>query len=82
MTSIKSRIVATTRQITEEQSVRLPPLDDEFFHHERGFGSLALAIPVARSENDLDFDPLSVSDHAPFSLTVGDIVRAHENVHA
>jgi hypothetical protein len=82
MTSIKFKIVATTRQAIEEQSIRLPPLDDEFFHNERGFGSLALAIPVARSENDLDIGLLTVSDHAPFSLTVGDIVRARENVHA
>ena len=80
MTSVILRIVAA--QVAEEQSVRLPPLDDDFSLNETAFDSLALAILVARPENDPDIDPFILSEHAALALTVGDTMRALENVHA
>ena len=80
--SVKLRIFAAMERIAEEQQVSLPPLDDNLSLHETGFDSLAFAILVARLEDDLGIDPFTISDDAAFPLTVGDFVRAYENVSA
>ena len=80
--SIRLRILAAMKQIAEEQQITLPPLADDLSLHETGFDSLAFAILVARLEDDLGFDPFTISDEAAFPLTVGDFVRAYENVPA
>ena len=36
----------------------------------------------ARLEDDLGIDPFTISANATVPLTVGDFVRAYENVHA
>jgi acyl carrier protein len=80
--SVRLRIIAAMRQIAEEQKVTLPPLDDELSLHETGFDSLGFAILVARLEDDLGVDPFTISEDATFPLTVGDFIRAYENVPA
>ena len=80
--SIRSAIFAAMKQIAEEQQIALPPLDDSLSLHETGFDSLAFAILVARLEDDLGSDPFSISQDTAFPLTVGDFVRAYENVPA
>ena len=70
------------QQIAGEQKVTLPPLVDDLSHHETGFDSLAFAILVARLEDDLGIDPFTLSENAAFPLTVGDFVKAYENVPA
>jgi acyl carrier protein len=80
--SVRLRVIAAMKQIAEEQQVKLPPLTDELSLHETGFDSLAFAILVARLEDDLGIDPFTISEDAAFPLTVGDFVRAYENVPA
>jgi acyl carrier protein len=80
--SVRLRIIAAMKQVAEEQQVKLPPLTDELSLHETGFDSLAFAILVARLEDDLGIDPFTISEDAAFPLTVGDFVRAYENVPA
>jgi acyl carrier protein len=80
--SVRLRIIAAMKQVTEEQQVTLSHLDDNLSPHETGFDSLAFAILVARLEGDLGIDPFTISDDAAFPLTVGDFVRAYENVPA
>ena len=80
--SLKAKIFASMRQIAEEQKVKLPPLDDDLSLNETGFDSLAFAILVARLEDELGIDPFSLSEEAAFPSTVGDFVRAYENVPA
>jgi acyl carrier protein len=70
------------KQIADEQKVVLPPLNDDLSLHETGFDSLAFAILVARLEDDLGIDPFTIAADATFPLTVGDFVRAYENVPA
>jgi hypothetical protein len=69
-------------RIAEEQQVVLPPRDDNLSLHETSFDSLAFAILVARLEDDLGVDPFAISEDVAFPLTVGDFVRAYENVPA
>jgi hypothetical protein len=80
--SVKLRILSAMQQIALERQVTLPPLDDDLSLHETGFDSLSLAILVARLEDDLGIDPFTVSENAPFPLTIGDFIRAYENAPA
>jgi acyl carrier protein len=80
--SVRLRIMTAIQQIATEQQVTLPPLDDELSLHETGFDSLGFAILVARLEDDLGVDPFTISDDAMFPLTIGDFVKAYENVPA
>ena len=82
MSDTRLKIIAAMNQITEEQKVSLPPLDDGLLLNETGFDSLAFAILVARLEDELGIDPFTISENASFPLTVGDFVRAYENVNA
>ena len=78
--SVRSTIFAAMQQIAEEQKLALPPLEDDLSLHETGFDSLAFAILVARLEDDLGIDPFTMAEDAAFPLTIGDFVRAYENV--
>ena len=80
--SVRLRIIAAIQEIAAEQRVTLPPLEDGLSLHETGFDSLAFAILVARLEDDLGIDPFTISEDASFPLTIGDFVRAYENVPA
>jgi acyl carrier protein len=78
--SVKLRIFEAMQQIAEEQKVALPPLEDDLSLHETGFDSLAFAILVARLEDDLGIDPFTITDNVAFPSTIGELVRAYENV--
>jgi hypothetical protein len=80
--SVKSQIFEAMRQIAEEQKVALPPLQDGLTLHETGFDSLAFAILVARLEDQLGIDPFTIAEDAGFPSTIGEFVRAYENVPA
>jgi len=80
--SVRLRIISAMQQVAAEQRVVLPPLEDNLSLHETGFDSLAFAILVARLEDDLGTDPFTMAADASFPLTIGDFVRAYENVPA
>ncbi|MBR0702474.1 acyl carrier protein [Bradyrhizobium sp. 62B] len=80
--SVRSKVIEAIQQIAKEQNVTLPALSDDLSLHETGFDSLAFAILVARLEDDTGVDPFTISEDAAFPATVGDFVRAYENVPA
>ncbi len=80
--SVRLKVIAAIQQIAVEQQVTLPPLEDNLSLHETGLDSLAFAILVARLEDDLGVDPFSVTENAGFPLTIGELIKAYENVHA
>lgn len=80
--SVRSKIIEAIQQIAKEQHVALPALSDDLSLHETGFDSLAFAILVARLEDETGVDPFTISEDATFPATVGDFVRAYENVPA
>jgi|SRR5450755_4529325 acyl carrier protein len=80
--SVRLRIISEMQRIAAEQQVKLPPLSDDLSLHETGFDSLGFAILVARLEDDLGIDPFTISEDASFPLTIGDFIRAYENVPA
>jgi acyl carrier protein len=80
--SVRSKVIEAIKQIAKEQHVALPALSDDLSLHETGFDSLAFAILVARLEDETGVDPFTISEDAAFPATVGDFVRAYENVPA
>ena len=80
--SVKLRIFSAMQQIADEQKVTLPPLRDDLALQDTGFDSLAFAILVARLEDDLGIDPFTIAGDAAFPSTVGEFIRAYENVPA
>jgi acyl carrier protein len=80
--STRLRIIAEMQRVAVEQKVTLPPLTDDLSLHETGFDSLGFAILVARLEDELGIDPFTTSEDASFPLTIGDFIKAYENVPA
>ena len=80
--TVRLTVLSQIAQVAEEQHVKLPPLSDDLVLLDSGLDSLAFAILVARLEDDLGIDPFTISEDAAFPLTVGDFVRAYENVPA
>ena len=80
--SVRLRIFSAMQQIAEEQKISPPPFEDDLPLHETGFDSLAFAILVARLEDDLGVDPFTLAEDAAFPLTIGEFVKAYENVPA
>ncbi|MBR0798890.1 acyl carrier protein [Bradyrhizobium jicamae] len=80
--SIRLKIISEMQQIAREQNITLPPLDDDLPLQSTSLDSLGFAILVARLEDELGRDPFTIADEAAFPLTIGDFVRAYENVPA
>jgi acyl carrier protein len=80
--SVRSRVIEAIQQVAREQHVTLPALTDDLSLHETGFDSLAFAILVARLEDETGVDPFTIAEDATFPATIGDFVRAYENVPA
>ena len=80
--SVRLKIISAIQQIAAEQHVVLPPLEDNLSLHETGFDSLGFAILVARLEDEIGVDPFTLSEDATFPLTIGDFIKAYENVPA
>ncbi|MBR1172813.1 acyl carrier protein [Bradyrhizobium sp. KB893862 SZCCT0404] len=79
---VRTKIFSAMKQIADEQKLTLPRLEDDLSLNETGFDSLAFAILVARLEDELGIDPFTVAEDATFPSTLGEFVRAYENVPA
>jgi hypothetical protein len=80
--SVGLTIRTIMNQIARDHNVNLPPLNDDLTLHESGFDSLCFAILVARLEDEVGIDPFTMSDDVHFPVTLGDFIRAYENVPA
>ena len=80
--STRNIVIAQIEQVAAEQNKTLRPLTDELNLLDSGLDSLCFAILVARLEDKIGFDPFTVSDDVEFPVTLGDFVRAYENVPA
>jgi len=80
--STRNIVIAQIEQVAAEQNKTLRPLTDDLNLLDSGLDSLCFAILVARLEDKIGFDPFTVSDDVEFPVTLGDFVRAYENVPA
>ncbi len=76
--SIRSTILLAIEKVAKEQDRKLAPLTDDLPILESGLDSLALAVLVARLEDELNVDPFTESSFSP--VTVGDLIAAYERV--
>jgi hypothetical protein len=73
-------IFSAMRRIAEGKDISLAPLEDDLSLHENRLRLAGLCDLVVRLEDDLGVDPFSEAEDAPFPSTVGELVRAYENV--
>ena len=78
--SIKLTIMEQMTEVAREQGRTLAPLRDDLALLDSGLDSLGIAVLVARLEDRLGSDPFTSGDDVQFPVTLGDFVRAYENV--
>ena len=79
--AIETTIRQTFKETFEEQVEEgvAPDLEADTILLETGLDSLGFAIVVARLEEELGFDPFSLSDEARYPVTFSDFVRFYTN---
>lgn len=75
---VRSVVSQIFEQVAAEQNCTLAPLSDRLRLVDSGLDSLAIAIVVARLEDELGVDPFSTGDELDFPVTFGDFVRSYE----
>jgi len=80
--SVKATVIAQIQQIADDNKKSLPPLTDDLVLLDSGLDSLAIAILVARLEEELGFDPFTESDDVAYPVTLGDFIRFYEHAAA
>jgi acyl carrier protein len=78
--SVRLTILSEIKKISEEQNKKLGPLSDELVLQDFDFDSLCFAILIARLEDSLGTDPFTEGENNSIPVTLGDFVRAYENV--
>lgn len=76
---IRLTIITQIEEIAKEQDKTLRPLTDDLVLLESGLDSLCFAILVTRLEDELGFDPFTLSDDVYFPVTLGDFIRFYEH---
>jgi acyl carrier protein len=77
--SVKATVILQVRQIAEDSKKTLPPLTDDLVLLDSGLDSLAIAVLVARLEEELGLDPFTDSDEMAYPVTLGDFIRLYEH---
>ena len=77
--SVRATIISEIEKIAQEQNKSLKPLSDDLVLLESGLDSLCFAILVTRLEDELGFDPFTMSDDVYFPVTLGDFIGFYED---
>jgi acyl carrier protein len=77
--SVKTAVISEIQQIASDNKRSLPPLTDDLVLLDSGLDSLAIAILVARLEEQLGFDPFSETDDVAYPVTLGDFIRFYDH---
>jgi acyl carrier protein len=67
-------------QIARAHGKILAPLKEDLVLAECGLDSLGFAVLVARLEDKLGIDPFTAAEDAFFPVTLGDFMKAYEQV--
>jgi acyl carrier protein len=76
--SVRSQIISQFESVAIEQKQNLPPLSDDMVLMDSGLDSLCFAVIVARLEDELGFDPFTLSEEIEFPVTFRDFVKIYE----
>lgn len=76
---MRSVIIAALTEIASDQNKPLKPLADDLVLLDSGLDSLCFAILVTRLEDELGFDPFTLSDDVYFPVTLGDFIGFYDD---
>lgn len=76
---MRAVIIAAIEAVASEQGKALKPLVDDLVLLESGLDSLCFAILVTRLEDEVGFDPFTLSDDVYFPITLGDFIRFYDD---
>ncbi len=77
--SVRDTVQRTIAAVASEQGKTVPNLNDDLSLLDSGLDSLALAVIVARLEDELGVDPFQIESDAAFPLTIGEFVSLYEH---
>lgn len=72
-------IIAQIEAVAAEQGKSLRPLLDDLVLLDSGLDSLCFAILVTRLEDEVGFDPFTLSDDVYFPVTLGDFIGFYDD---
>jgi acyl carrier protein len=76
---LREKIIVTMQEIAHAAGANLvEELNDETVLLKSGLDSLGFAILVARLEEDLGFDPFTMTDEPIYPSTLGDFVNFYQ----
>ena len=76
---MRSVITAAIETVAAEQGKALKPLSDDLVLLDSGLDSLCFAVLVTRLEDEVGFDPFTLSDDVYFPVTLGDFIRFYDD---
>ena len=76
---MRSVIMPAIEAVAAEQGKVLRPLTDDLVLLDSGLDSLCFAVLVTRLEDELGFDPFTLSDDVYFPVTLGDFIRFYDD---
>ena len=76
---MRSVIIPAIEAVASEQGKTLKPLADDLVLLDSGLDSLCFAILVTRLEDEIGFDPFTISDDVYFPVTLGDFIRFYDD---
>ena len=76
---MRSTVISSIESVAGEQGKVLKPLTDDLVLLESGLDSLCFAILVTRLEDEIGFDPFTISDDVYFPVTLGDFIGFYDH---
>lgn len=76
---MRSVIISAIQAVASEHDKALKPLTDDLVLLESGLDSLCFAILVTRLEDEVGFDPFTLSDDVYFPVTLGDFIGFYDD---
>lgn len=76
---MRTVIITAIEAVASEQGKPLKPLVDDLVLLDSGLDSLCFAILVTRLEDEVGFDPFTLSDDVYFPVTLGDFIRFYDD---
>ncbi len=78
---LREIIIQTIRNVAESSDAEIiEPLTDDTVLLESGLDSLGFAILVAQLEEELKFDPFTMTDEPIYPLTLGEFIDFYEKM--
>ena len=77
--SVRPAILAKFAEIAAAQGKTLGPLTDDLVLLDSGLDSLCFALIVATLEDELGYDPFTISEDVYFPVTLADFIKFYDN---